>query len=101
LIHSICCLAGSATLIDDFHDHLSEHQVDAAIAVRDTATLFDWLLIVAVRTISCRGKVTNVGARFLEEAREALGQLETAVKVAGAAGRAAVGQLTIGSAVRM
>jgi DNA-binding transcriptional LysR family regulator len=41
-------------------------------------------------------RVTNAGARFLQQAREALLQLDQAVKTAGAAGSGAVGELSIG-----
>ena len=41
-------------------------------------------------------RVTNAGARFLQQAREALAQLDQASKLAGAAGRGAAGQLRIG-----
>jgi DNA-binding transcriptional LysR family regulator len=41
-------------------------------------------------------RVTAAGARFLDQARDALLQLDNAVKTAGAAGRGAVGCLTIG-----
>jgi DNA-binding transcriptional LysR family regulator len=41
-------------------------------------------------------RVTNAGARFLQEAREALLQLDHAVKAAGAAGSGALGRLSVG-----
>jgi DNA-binding transcriptional LysR family regulator len=41
-------------------------------------------------------RVTNAGARYLQQAREALAQLDQASKIAGAAGRGATGQLRIG-----
>jgi DNA-binding transcriptional LysR family regulator len=41
-------------------------------------------------------RLTTAGTRFLQEAREAIGQLENAVTAAGAAGQAAIGQLRIG-----
>jgi DNA-binding transcriptional LysR family regulator len=41
-------------------------------------------------------RVTNAGARFLQQARDALQQLDHASKTAGAAGRGATGQLSIG-----
>ncbi len=39
LIHRVCCLAGSANLINEF----SDHKLAAAIEARDTPALFDWL----------------------------------------------------------
>jgi DNA-binding transcriptional LysR family regulator len=41
-------------------------------------------------------RITNAGARFLQQARGILAQLEQASKSAGAAGRGATGQLRIG-----
>ena len=44
LIHAICGLAGSATLIDNIRADLRADKVQAAIWHRDTAVVFDWLL---------------------------------------------------------
>jgi hypothetical protein len=44
LIHAVCGLAGSATLIDDIRADLRADKVRAAIRNRDTAAVFDWLL---------------------------------------------------------
>jgi hypothetical protein len=44
IIHAICGLAGSATLIDDIRADLRAEKVQAAIRKRDTAVVFDWLL---------------------------------------------------------
>jgi DNA-binding transcriptional LysR family regulator len=41
-------------------------------------------------------RITNAGARFLQQAREALAQLEEASRSAGAAGRGTTGHLRIG-----
>jgi DNA-binding transcriptional LysR family regulator len=41
-------------------------------------------------------RVTSAGARFLDQARDALLQLDNAVKTASAAGRGAIGRLNIG-----
>ena len=41
-------------------------------------------------------RITNAGARFLQQARDGLLQLDNAVRTAGAAGRGAVGRLNIG-----
>src|SRR5215471_11539413 len=41
-------------------------------------------------------RVTNAGARFLQEARTALVQLDHAVKTAAAAGSGTVGRLSVG-----
>jgi hypothetical protein len=44
LIHAICGLAGSSTLIDDIRADLKADNVRAAIRYRDTAAVFDWLM---------------------------------------------------------
>jgi hypothetical protein len=44
LIHAVCGLAGSATLIDDIRADLRADKVRAAIRNRDTAVVFDWLM---------------------------------------------------------
>ena len=41
-------------------------------------------------------RVTHAGARFFQQAREALEQLDQATQIAGAAGRGAAGQVSIG-----
>jgi DNA-binding transcriptional LysR family regulator len=43
-----------------------------------------------------RVRVTNAGAAFLKQAREALNQLEHAVRTAGAAGTGSIGRLSVG-----
>jgi hypothetical protein len=44
LIHAVCGLAGSATLIDDIRGDLKADKVQAAIRNHDTAVVFDWLM---------------------------------------------------------
>ena len=44
IIHAVCGLAGSATLIDDIRADLRADKVQAAIRHRDTAVVFDWLM---------------------------------------------------------
>ena len=46
LIHSICCLAGSPSYIDDIREDLGERGVIRAIKDHDTPVLFDWLMEV-------------------------------------------------------
>jgi hypothetical protein len=43
LVHSVCCLAGLASLIDDNRADLRAEGIPTAIQRHDTATLFDWL----------------------------------------------------------
>src|SRR5580693_1777572 len=44
LIHAVCGLAGSSTLIDDIRADLRADKVQAAIRNRNTAVVFDWLM---------------------------------------------------------
>jgi hypothetical protein len=44
LIHAVCGLAGSATLIDEIRADLRADKVQAAIRNRDTGPVFDWLM---------------------------------------------------------
>jgi hypothetical protein len=44
IIHAICGLAGSVSLIDDIRADLRAEKVHAAIRNHDTAVVFDWLL---------------------------------------------------------
>ena len=44
LIHAVCGLAGSPTLIDDIRANLRADKVRAAIRNRDSAVVFDWLM---------------------------------------------------------
>ena len=44
VIYEVCCLAGSANLIDDLRAELRADGVLGAIRRHDTAALFDWLI---------------------------------------------------------
>src|SRR5262249_61768876 len=44
LIHAVCGLAGSPTLIDEIRADLRADKVTAAIRNRDTGPVFDWLM---------------------------------------------------------
>jgi hypothetical protein len=44
LIHAVCGLAGSPTLIDEVRAELRADKVRAAIRNRDTGPVFDWLM---------------------------------------------------------
>jgi hypothetical protein len=44
IIHVICGLAGSATLIEEIRSDLAADKVRAGIRRRDTAAVFDWLM---------------------------------------------------------
>jgi hypothetical protein len=44
VVHSVCCLAGAAGLIDDIRADLRAEGIASAIRRHDTAALFDWLI---------------------------------------------------------
>jgi hypothetical protein len=44
LIHAVCGLAGSPTLIEEIRAELRADKVRAAIRNRDTGPVFDWLM---------------------------------------------------------
>jgi hypothetical protein len=44
VIYRVCCLAGSARLINDIRDDLDSDGVRTAIKTHDTAVVFDWLI---------------------------------------------------------
>lgn len=62
LIHQICCLAGSPTLIDDIRSDGSATTLGRMIEVRDTAALFDWLIV----TLSFQGISDSVASGYIE-----------------------------------
>ena len=83
-------------------DHLSFRGAAAALGIRQSAVsrrvraLEDELGVSLFERHHTGVRVTNAGARFLQEAREALLQLDHAVKAAGAAGSGALGRLSVG-----
>ena len=44
MIYRVCCLAGSANLIDKIRADLAADGVRTAMRKRDTAAVFDWLI---------------------------------------------------------
>jgi hypothetical protein len=44
LVHAVCCLAGSASYLDDIHADLRELGVVRAVRNHDTPALYDWLI---------------------------------------------------------
>jgi hypothetical protein len=44
VIYRVCCLAGSASLIDNIRADLDADGVRAAMKKRDTTAVFDWLM---------------------------------------------------------
>jgi hypothetical protein len=62
VVHSVCCLAGSASLIADIRAELRTDGIATAIRSHDTATLFDWL----VAALSYQGISNQVAAEYME-----------------------------------
>ena len=62
MVHGVCCLAGSPSLIDDIRADLRADGIPAAIRRHDTATLFDWL----VAALSYQGISDQVAAEYME-----------------------------------
>ena len=62
MVHSVCCLAGAASLIDDIRADLRAEGIPSAIRRHDTGTLFDWL----VSALSYQGISDQVASDYME-----------------------------------
>jgi hypothetical protein len=62
VVHGVCCLAGSASLIDDLRAELRAEGVPSAIRRHDTGTLFDWLMAA----LSYQGISDRVASGYME-----------------------------------
>ena len=62
VVHGVCCLAGSASLIDDLRAELQSEGIPSAIRRHDTAILFDWL----VAALSYQGISDRVASGYME-----------------------------------
>jgi hypothetical protein len=63
LIHAICGLAGSPSLIEEIRAELRPDQVRAAIRSRDTGPVFDWLMAA----VSYQGISDQVAYEYMEK----------------------------------
>ena len=63
VVHSVCCLAGAASLIDDNRADLRAAGIPSVIRRHDTATLFDWL----VSALSYQGISDQVAYDYMEQ----------------------------------
>jgi hypothetical protein len=63
LIHAVCCLAGSPSLIDDQRADLVENGILDAIEAHDTAKLFDWI----VPAFSFQGITDAIAFDYMEQ----------------------------------
>ena len=62
LVHSICCLAGVPSYVDDLRADLRDNGVLVAVNDHDTARLFDWLMSV----LSFQGIADRVAQDFID-----------------------------------
>ena len=62
VVHSVCCLAGAASLIDDIRADLRAEGIPTAIRRHDTATLFDWL----ISALSYQGISDQVATDYMD-----------------------------------
>jgi hypothetical protein len=63
LIHAVCGLAGSPSLIDEIRAELRADKVRAAIRNRDTGPVFDWLMVA----VSYQGISNQVAHEYMEK----------------------------------
>jgi hypothetical protein len=63
VIYRICCLAGSASLIDNIRADLDADGVRAAMKKRDTAAVFDWLM----SALSYQGIADQIAYDYMEQ----------------------------------
>ena len=63
LVHATCCLAGSASYLDDVRADLSDCGIIRAIKDHDTPAVFDWL----VEVLSYQGISDSVAAGYMAQ----------------------------------
>jgi hypothetical protein len=63
VIYRVCCLAGSANLIDKIRADLAAEGIRAAIRKRDTAAVFDWL----ISALSYQGISDQIAYDYMEQ----------------------------------
>jgi hypothetical protein len=63
VIYRVCCLAGSASLIDKVRADLHAEGVRAAMRKRDTAAVFDWL----IAALSYQGIADQIAYDYMEQ----------------------------------
>ena len=63
IIHTVCCLAGAASFVDDARDNLVNEGVLGAIEAHNTPVLFDWM----VRAFSFQGIADAIAADYMDK----------------------------------
>jgi hypothetical protein len=87
IAHATCCLAGSASYLDDLRVDLREHGIVRAVEKHDTPALFDWLIeIFSFQGISdavAAGYMAEHGSVRWADIAEALARSPTCPKLGG------------------
>jgi len=87
LVHTTCCLAGSASYLDDVRDDLRGGGVIRAVRDHDTAALFDWLIkVLSFQGISdsvASGYMAQYGSVRWSDIAEALSRSPSCPKLGG------------------
>jgi hypothetical protein len=63
IVHATCCLAGSASYLDDIRADLRDRGISRAVRDHDTPVLFDWL----VEALSFQGISDAVAAGYMDQ----------------------------------
>src|SRR5512139_1974818 len=63
VIYRVCCLAGSADLVDKVRADLDADGVRAAMRTRDAAAVFDWL----IAALSYQGIADQIASAYMEQ----------------------------------
>src|ERR1035437_9883213 len=63
IIHTVCCLAGCSSFVDDAHANLLNNGVQNAIETHNTPVLFDWM----VYAFSFQGIADAIAADYLDK----------------------------------
>ena len=87
LIHAACCLAGSASYLDDIRADLRDCGISRAVKDHDTPALFDWLIeVLSFQGISdavAAGYMAQHGSVRWADIAEALSQSPSCPKLGG------------------
>jgi hypothetical protein len=87
IVHSVCCLAGSASYIDDVRAELGNRGIVRAIRDHETQALFDWLMeVLSFQGISdevALGYMAEHGSVRWSDIAEALSTRPTCPKLSG------------------
>jgi hypothetical protein len=87
VVHAACCLAGSASYLDDIRADLRDRGITRAVRDHDTPALFDWLIeVLSYQGISdsvASGYMARHGNVRWSEIAEVLGRRPSCPKLGG------------------